>query len=69
MSERITYTLDTKSNPKYYIVIRPDGTELSKCSKACNNLAKIINYFNITHIDDREVTEEDKVYVPNTSEI
>lgn len=67
--DRITHILDTKSSETHYIVRKPDGTEFVKCTKTNTKLARIIDYFNITHIDDREVTEEDKVYVPNTSDI
>ena len=66
---RITYKLDTKSSETHYIVRKPDGTEFVKCSKTTARLGRLIDYFNITHIDDREVTEEDKAYVPNTSDI
>lgn len=67
--DRITHILDTKSSETHYIVRKPDGTEFVKCSKANTRLGRLIDYFSITHIDDREVTEEDKAYVPNTSDI
>lgn len=46
------YTIDTKSDEKYFIVINPDGFKV-KISKACNTLdqvKKLIGLINIKEI-------------------
>ena len=46
------YTIDTKSDEKYFIVLKEDGTEFCKVAKSCNTLDQVKKLIGLVNIKE-----------------
>lgn len=46
------YIIDTKSNDKYFVILKEDGTEFVKISKKCNTLESVKRFIGVMNIKE-----------------